>query len=140
MVAVGRVEELFADARAMHGEALERLAVGDVRDAAEKAWCATKLATDGLILARTGRSRGLRRGLRMGWILWRGRIAALLRWWGVTGAGLSNCMEIAFMTGCATSIRSGGYGKRGFILMMRRGWCRATAGAGLPVTGEFYRP
>ena len=28
---------------------------GDVRDAAEKAWCATKRATDALILARTGR-------------------------------------------------------------------------------------
>ena len=58
MVAVGRVEELFADARAMHGEALERLAVGDVRDAAEKAWCATKRATDALILARTGEEPG----------------------------------------------------------------------------------
>ena len=58
MVAVGRVEELFADARAMHGEAMERLAVGDVRDAAEKAWCATKRATDGLILARTGEEPG----------------------------------------------------------------------------------
>lgn len=58
MVAVGRVEELFADARAMHGEAMERLAVGDVRDAAEKAWCATKRATDALILARTGEEPG----------------------------------------------------------------------------------
>ena len=27
---------------------------GDIRDAAEKAWCATKRATDALILARTG--------------------------------------------------------------------------------------
>ena len=38
----------------MHAEALERLAAGDTRDAAEKAWCATKRATDALILARTG--------------------------------------------------------------------------------------
>ena len=38
----------------MHHSALERLAVRDVRDAADKAWCATKRATDALILARTG--------------------------------------------------------------------------------------
>lgn len=46
--------DIFADARLMYSEALERLRVGDVRDAAEKAWCATKRATDALILARTG--------------------------------------------------------------------------------------
>ena len=45
---------LFADARVMHEAALKQLAAGDVRDAAEKAWCATKRATDALILARTG--------------------------------------------------------------------------------------
>ena len=54
MLATDRVKEIFADARAMQAESLERLAVGDVRDAAEKAWCATKRATDALILARTG--------------------------------------------------------------------------------------
>lgn len=48
-----RVDELFADAREMYGQAIERLDHGDIRDAAEKAWCATKRATDGLILART---------------------------------------------------------------------------------------
>ena len=46
-------QAIFADARAMHAQALERLAHGDIRDAAEKAWCATKRATDALILART---------------------------------------------------------------------------------------
>ena len=46
--------ELFADARAMHGAALDRLDAGDIRDAAEKAWCATKRAADGLIVARGG--------------------------------------------------------------------------------------
>ena len=45
---------IFADARSMHGAALDRLAAGDLRDAAEKAWCAAKRAVDGLILARTG--------------------------------------------------------------------------------------
>ena len=58
MVATSRVTELFADARNQHGAAMERLAVGDVRDAAEKAWCATKRATDALILARTGEEPG----------------------------------------------------------------------------------
>ena len=54
MVATGRVREIFDDARAMHLSALERLAADDIRDAADKAWCATKRATDALILARTG--------------------------------------------------------------------------------------
>ena len=45
-----RVDELFADARNVHAQAIERLQNGDIRDAAEKAWC----ATDALILARTG--------------------------------------------------------------------------------------
>ena len=45
---------VFADARRMHEAALQRLAAGDIRDAAEEAWCATKRATDALILARTG--------------------------------------------------------------------------------------
>ena len=54
MVATSRVQEIFDDARAMHLSALERLEDGDISDAAEKAWCATKRATDALILARTG--------------------------------------------------------------------------------------
>ncbi len=54
MVATDRVSEIFDDARAQHQSALERMAAGDIRDAAEKAWCATKRATDALILARTG--------------------------------------------------------------------------------------
>ena len=55
MVATDRVREIFADVRAMHETALERLDAGDVRDSAEKAWCATRRATDALILARTNR-------------------------------------------------------------------------------------
>ena len=54
MVATDRISEIFADARAVHADALRLLEAGDVRDAAEKAWCATKRATDALILARTG--------------------------------------------------------------------------------------
>lgn len=45
---------IFADARRMHNAALQRLASGDTRDAAEKAWCAAKRAVDALALARTG--------------------------------------------------------------------------------------
>lgn len=48
-------EEAFIDARVMYAMALERLKATDIRDAAEKAWCATKRATDALIIARTGR-------------------------------------------------------------------------------------
>ena len=49
-----RVAEIFADAWQVHAQAVERFEEGDIRDAAEKAWCATKRATDALILARTG--------------------------------------------------------------------------------------
>ena len=49
-----RVQEIFQDARVLQDAAVERLDQGDIRDAAEKAWGATKRATDALILARTG--------------------------------------------------------------------------------------
>ena len=52
MASLDRVNEIFADARALYHSALERLAAGDIRDAAEKAWGATKRATDALVLAR----------------------------------------------------------------------------------------
>ena len=54
IAAQDRVAELFADARAVHAQAVERFEQGDIRDAAEKAWCATKRATDALILNLTG--------------------------------------------------------------------------------------
>ena len=49
---------IFADARLMRDAALERMAAGDIRDAAEKAWCATMRATEALVLARTGQGPG----------------------------------------------------------------------------------
>lgn len=49
-----RVDEIFADAREMQAQAIELFDNGDIRDAAEQAWCATKRATDALILVRTG--------------------------------------------------------------------------------------
>ena len=52
MEATDRVSFLFADARALYDNALEMLAQGKRRNAAEKAWGATKRATDALVLAR----------------------------------------------------------------------------------------
>ena len=54
MLTTDRVPTIFADAHSVHADALRLLEAGDIRDAAEKAWCATKRATDALILARTG--------------------------------------------------------------------------------------
>ena len=48
------VEALFKDASAMHNAALSQVMEGDIRDAAEKAWCATLQATNAVILAQTG--------------------------------------------------------------------------------------
>ena len=45
---------IFEDARRMRDAALERLASGEFRDAAGKAWCAALRATQALALARTG--------------------------------------------------------------------------------------
>lgn len=52
MVATDEVREIFADARSLYASALERLEAGDIRDAAEKAWCAARRATEGLVVAR----------------------------------------------------------------------------------------
>ena len=49
-----RVQFIFADSRELYDDALEMLAQERLRNAADKAWCATKRATDALILARTG--------------------------------------------------------------------------------------
>ena len=54
MVATDRVRALFADARDLQADALEMLALGRIHNAAEKAWGATKRATDALMLAQTG--------------------------------------------------------------------------------------
>ncbi len=51
-------ERIFADARLMRDAALSQMAAGDIRDAAEKAWCATVRATEALVLARTGQGPG----------------------------------------------------------------------------------
>ena len=54
MTLIQTPQEIFADARAVQVSALERLTAGDIRDAAKKAWCATKRATEALLLAVNG--------------------------------------------------------------------------------------
>ncbi len=54
MTMTADVARIFEDARLMYGAALTLMNTGDIRDAAEKAWCATKRAADGMITARTG--------------------------------------------------------------------------------------
>ncbi len=49
-----RVSELLADAQTLYDDALEMLDQGRLRNAAEKAWGATKRSTDAMVLARTG--------------------------------------------------------------------------------------
>lgn len=67
MVTTDRVRDLFADAQVLYADALEMLDQGRLRNAAEKAWGATKRATDALVLARTTHepqsAGGARRGL-----------------------------------------------------------------------------
>ena len=55
MLATDRVQEIFADAYALHGSALNHLAAGDLRTAAGTAWDATLWATNALILSCTGK-------------------------------------------------------------------------------------
>ena len=49
-----RIQSIFDDAHELQADALEMLAQGRLRNAAERAWGATRRATDALILARTG--------------------------------------------------------------------------------------
>ena len=55
MVEIDRPREIFAAAWALYSDAIQQLDNGKLRNPAEKAWGATKRATDALILARTGR-------------------------------------------------------------------------------------
>lgn len=54
MLETARAEALFADAWTLYEDAVEMLELGKLRNAAEKAWGATKRSTDALILSRTG--------------------------------------------------------------------------------------
>ena len=50
----GRIDEILHDARELQADALELLAQGKVRNAAEKGWEATFRAMVALVLASTG--------------------------------------------------------------------------------------
>lgn len=54
MAEMERADAVFRDAWTLYEDAIEELRRRKIRNAAEKAWGATKRATDGLILARTG--------------------------------------------------------------------------------------
>lgn len=54
MVETEQVTTIFQDAWTLYADALAEMELGKLRNAAEKAWGATKRATDALILARTG--------------------------------------------------------------------------------------
>ncbi len=53
MTTISDVERIFQDARSMQEQAVKQLATGDIRDAAEKSWCAVVRATDAMVLAVT---------------------------------------------------------------------------------------
>ena len=63
------VADIFQDARLMQEASLRCLAENDIRDAAEKAWCATMRASAALVFSRTGtepeKSTAISRGLRL---------------------------------------------------------------------------
>ena len=54
MVETEQVTAIFQDAWTLYADALAEMGRGKLRNAAEKAWGATKRATDALVLARTG--------------------------------------------------------------------------------------
>jgi hypothetical protein len=58
MLSTERVTALFADAWLLYEDAIEELQRGKIRNSAEKAWGATKRATDALLLSRNGREPG----------------------------------------------------------------------------------
>ena len=68
MLKDSEAETLMRDARAMQEEAIAQLDAGDWRDAAEKAWCATRNATQAVVLEIYGvdnpRSTNMDAGIR----------------------------------------------------------------------------
>ncbi len=55
MTLTADANRIFDDATQVYNHALKQLQQDDLRDAAEKAWCATKRATDAMILALTNK-------------------------------------------------------------------------------------
>ena len=55
MLSTERGRYVMSDAWTLYADAIEMLELGRIRNAADKAWGATKRATDALVLERTGR-------------------------------------------------------------------------------------
>ena len=55
MLSTERGRFIMSDAWTLYADAIEMLNQGRIRNAADKAWGATKRATDALVLERTGR-------------------------------------------------------------------------------------
>ena len=55
MALTKEVDTIFSDALTLQSQAVERFNAGDVRDGAEKAWCAARRATDAMILSATNK-------------------------------------------------------------------------------------
>ena len=93
----------FDYAKAMYESALKRLAAGDIRDAAEKAWCATLQATNAVIYERTGTMPEKTRRTPPGsWTDWRNERPNWKPWWGGTTRGRDNCTASVSTSACAS--------------------------------------
>ena len=102
MVATDRVREIFADAQALYQDALAMLEQDRLRNAAEKAWGATKRASDALILERTGEEFESRRSLPESCVDWAARTLELKGWSSVITHEWGPCTENASISDCAT--------------------------------------
>ena len=111
-----RIEEIFQDARELQANALEMLALGKVRNAAEKAWRAKKRASDALVLARPGRNRSGRQRPALGsgcWHPWT-KPCGKPTWSGaiIVGRGLSTASASTMVSATPWRTRSAGSGRR----------------------------
>ena len=100
-----RIEEIFRDARELQADALEMLDQGNIRNAAEKAWGATKRATDALVLVREGEEPQLAGQTRRALL----RLSAADPWFenlhGQYTSGQGSCTSTASMTATANRSR-----------------------------------
>ena len=101
MVATDRVREIFADAQALYQDALEMLEQDKLRNAAEKAWGATKRASDALILECTGEEPE-KSPIASRECVWAARTLGLKGWSTVITHEWGPCTENASISDCAT--------------------------------------
>ena len=104
MVATDRVRAPFADARDLHADALEMLAQGRIRNAAEKAWGATKRATDALVWPIPAKSRSGPQRAPLASGCWNPSIRRreVRAWCAATTHGRATCTVTAFTPASAS--------------------------------------